>query len=229
MRRRPIVGVLLGGTMLAALSGCSSSANGSPSAAPTDTTTTWIDLAYLGHVVTEDMATVTGANVTYTTALNTAFADLESQERKLTLDNGAIQADRFGQGCNPSDTSGYASCQSSEVQLATSAENDAATAQARVDADFQEARSAASTYQSALRAFIGQMLALPWPNAINRYVNTLVTSARSYRRDVAREAGVSPATPQSSLSAFAAQSGVDLAHFNSSISALKAAFQKRRT
>jgi hypothetical protein len=229
MRRRPIVGVLLGGTMLATLSGWSSSATGSPSAAPTDTTTTWIDLAYLGHVVTDDMATVTGANVTYSTALNAAFADLESQERKLTLDYGAIQADRFALGCNPSDTTGYASCQASELQLVTNAQNDAATAQARVDADFQEARSAASTYQSALRAFIGQMLALPWPSAINRYVNTLVISARSYRRDIAREAAVSPATPQSSLSAFAAQSGVDVAHFNAAISALKAAFHRQRT
>ena len=78
--------------MLAALSGCSARATGSPSAAPTDTTTTWIDLAYLRHSVTGDMATVTGANVTYSTALNAAFADLSSQERKLTLDEGAIQA-----------------------------------------------------------------------------------------------------------------------------------------
>ncbi len=215
--------------MLAALSGCSARATGSPSAAPTDTTTTWIDLAYLRHSVTGDMATVTGANVTYSTALNAAFADLSSQERKLTLDEGAIQADRFGRGCNPSDAAGYASCQSSEVQLATNAENDATTAQARVDADFQVAASAASTYQSALRTFIGQMVDLPWPNAINRYVTTLVRSARAYRRDVAREAAVSPATPQSSLSVFAAQSGVDLGRFNAAITALKTAFRREGT
>ena len=215
--------------MLAALSGCGTSATGSPSVAPTDTTTTWIDLAYLGHSVTGDMATVTGANVTYSTALNAAFADLTSQERKITLDEGAIQADRFGLGCNPSDASGYASCQSSEVQLATNAENDATTAQARIDADFQVAASAASRYQSALGTFIGQMVNLPWPNAINRYFNTLVRSARAYRRDVAREAGVSPATPQSSLSVFAAQSGVDLGRFNAAISALKTAFRREGT
>jgi hypothetical protein len=215
--------------MLAALSGWSTSATGSPSAAPTDTTTTWIDVAYLRHSVTGDMATVTGANVTYSTALNAAFADLSSQERKITLDNGAVQADRFGRGCNPSDASGYASCQSSEVQLATNAENDAAVAQARIDADFHVAASAASTYQSALRAFIGQMVDLPWPTAINPYVNTLVRSARAYRKDVAREAGVSPATPQSSLSAFAAQSGVDVGRFNAAMSALKAAFRREGT
>jgi hypothetical protein len=212
--------------MLAALSGCSASVTGSSSAAPTDTTTTWIDLAYLGRSVTEDMATVTGANVAYSTALNKAFADLASQERKMTLDTGAIQANRFGLGCNTSDASGYASCKSSEVQMATNAEHDAVASQARIDADFQEAAAAASTYQSALRVFIGQMTALPWPNAINRYVNTLVTSATAYRKDVERESAVSPATPQSSLSAFAAQSGVDVGLFNAAISALTAAFQK---
>jgi hypothetical protein len=46
---------------------------------------------------------------------------------------------------------------------------------------------------------------------------------------VAREAGVSPATPQSSLSAFSAQSGVDLGRFNAAISALKAVFRREGT
>jgi hypothetical protein len=73
------------------------------------------------------------------------------------------------------------------------------------------------------------MVDLPWPNAINPYVNTLVRSARAYRKDVAREAGVSPAIPQSSLSAFAAQSGVDVGRFNAAMSALKAAFRREGT
>ena len=77
--------------------------------------------------------------------------------------------------------------------------------------------------------FISQMVALPWPSAINRYFNTLVTAARSYRREVSLEAGISPTTSQSSLSAFAAQSGEDLGNFNAAMSALKAAFLRERT
>ncbi len=210
--------------MLAALSGCSQT--GSPSAARTDTTTTWINLAYLGNSVNESMATVTGPNVTYANALNAAFADVAKQERKLTLDDGAIQTDRFGRGCNAADAAAYASCQSSERQLAANAEADAAGAQAQVDADFVQAASAASTYLSVLQAFIGQMVALPWPSALSRYVSTMVAAARSYRKDVSFAAGISPNTPQSSISAFSAKSGVDAGHFNDALSALKAAFRK---
>jgi len=229
MRRRPIVAVLLGGTMVAALSGCSPGASGSPSAAPTDPTTTWIDVGYLGNSVTKDMASVTSATVTYSTALNAAFADLAKQEQKMTLDDGAIQNDRFGRGCSRADASVYASCESSEEQLVANAETDATGAQARIDADFHQAASAASAYQSVLGVFIGQMVALPWPVALEKYFKTLVTAARSYRKEVSLEAGISPTTSQSSLSAFAAKSGGDMRNVNAAMRALKAAFLRERT
>ena len=212
--------------MLAALSGCGTGATGSSAAAREATTTTWINLGYLGHVVTEDTTTVTGANVPYSNALNAAFADLAKEEQKLTLDDGAIQADGFGGGCSPADTAGYASCKVSEEQLASNAEADAENSQARVDADFSEATSAARSYLSALDTFIGRMVALPWPSGLNTYLTTVVFTARSYRRDVVREAGISPNTPQSSLSAYATRSSADMGNFNRAVSALKAAFQK---
>ena len=229
MRRRPIVAVLLGGTMVAALSVWSPGATGSTSAAPTDPTTTWIDLGYLANSATKDMGRVTSSSVTYSTALNAAFADLATQEQKLTLDDVVIQHDRFGMGCSQADASGYASCVSSAEQLVANAETDATGAQARIDADFQQAAFAARTYRSELGIFIGQMVALPWPVALDQYFKTLVTAARSYRREVALEAGISPTTSQSSLSAFAAKSSEDVRNVNAAMSALKAAFLRERT
>ena len=229
MRRRPIVAVLLGGTMVAALSGCSPAATASPSAAPTDPTTTWIDLGYLGNSVTRDMASVTSATLPYMTALNAAFADLAKQELKMTLDDGAIQNDRFGRGCSPADASGYASCESSEKQLVANAETDATGTQARIDADFQQAAFAARAYQSVLGVFIGQMVALPWPVSLEKYFKTLVTAARSYRREILLESSISPTTSQSSLSAFAVKSGGDMRNVNAAMRALKAALLRERT
>ena len=215
--------------MVAALSVWSPGATGSTSAAPTDPTTTWIDLSYLANSATKDMGSVTSSSVTYSTALNAASADLATQEQKLTLDDVAIQDDRFGMGCSQADASGYASCASSAAQLVTNAETDATGAQARIDADFQQAAFAARTYRSELGSFIGQMVALPWPVALDQYFKTLVTAARSYRREVSLEAGISPTTSQSSLSALAAKSSEDVRNVNAAMSALKAAFLRERT
>ena len=230
MRRRPIVAVLLGGTMVATLSLWSPGATGSTSAAPTDpTTTTWIDLGYLASSATKDIGRVTRSSVTYSTALNAAVADLATQEQKLTLDDVVIEHDRFGMGCSQADASGYASCVSGAEQLVMIVETDATGAQARIDADFQQAGFAVRTYRSELGIFIGQLVALPWPVAFDQYLKTLVTAARSDRREVSLEAGISPTTSQSSLSAFAAKSSGDVRNVNAAMSALKAAFLRERT
>ena len=229
MRRRPIVAVLLGGTTVAALSVWSPGATGSTFAAPTDPTTTWIDLGYLANSATKDMGTVTSSSVTYSNALNSAFADLAPQEQKLTVDDVAIQDDRFGIGCGQPDASGYASCASSAEQVVANAVTDATTVQARIDADFQQAAFAARTYRSELGVFIGQMVGLPWPDALNQYFKTLVTAARSYRREVSLEAGISPTTSPSSLSAFGAKSSEDVRNVDAAMSALKAALLRERT
>lgn len=229
MRRRPIVAVLLGGAMVAALSVWSPGATGSTSAAPTETTTTWIDLGYLVNSATKDMGSVTGSSVTYATALNAAFADLATQEQKLTVDDVAIEDDRFGMGCSQADASGYASCASSAEQLVANAETDATGEQARIDADFQQAAFAARTYRSELGTFIGQMVALPWPGALDQSFKSLVTAARSSRREVSLEAGISATTSQSRLSAFAAKSSEDVRNVYAAMSALKAAFLRQRT
>ena len=143
-------------------------------------------------------------------SLNAAFSDLAKEEQKLTLDDGAIQNDRFGRSCPQNDTSAATACRLREEGLVVNAMNDASGAQSRVDADFHETSSAAATYESVLGVFIGQIAALPWPASLEKDVKSLETSAGAYRKDVSSEAAISPSTPPARLAALAARSTGDL-------------------
>lgn len=218
--RRPHVLVLLAGTMLAALSGCKSSGLGSSAAAPT---TTWVSHAYLANSFTADLASESTANTAYLTAFNTATTDITMQEQKLTLDNNTIQHIGFGQGCNEADPSTYSACVASEDQTAAYARSDAAAVEAQVQADFRQYTATATTYESALSTFIGQVAGLPWPSVYNKYVHATVTTARTFRRDVSLQEAVLASTPPSSGSATNTQTLIDGGKFVGAISALKGA------
>lgn len=205
--------------MLAALSGCNSSGTGSSSAAPT---TTWVSRAYLASSFTADLAAETTANMNYVTALNAATGDITKQEQKLTLDNNTIQKIGFGQDCNAADASTYASCVSQD-QTASYARSDAAAVEALIQSDFQHYASSASAYQSALGAFTGQMLGLPWPSSYNKDVNATVTTARAFRRDVALQEAVLSSTPHASVSTVNNRALVDGGKFIAAIRALRGA------
>ena len=206
--------------MLAALSGCSSSGTRSSSAAPT---TTWVSHAYLVSSFTTDLAKETNANTNYVTALHAATDDITKQEQKLTLDNNTIQRIGFGQDCNAADTSTYSSCVTSEDQTAAYARSDAAAVEADVQADFQRYASSATTYQSALRTFIDQMVGLPWPSAYDKDVDMTVSAASAFRRDVALQEAVLASTPQSSVSAANARALIDGGKMIAAIRALQGA------
>jgi hypothetical protein len=219
MLRRPIVLVSLGATMLAALSGCNSGGTGSPSAGPT---TTWVDHAYLVSTLTMDAATESSANTNYLTAFNAVAADISYEEQKLTLDNNTIQAIGFGPSCDGGSAAAYLRCVQSN-KTAAYARRDAATAAAKVQADFQHSASSASTLQSALGTFIGQVAGLPWPSTCNAYVTNTVTAARTLRTDVSLQEAELASTAQSSVAPNGSRAGKDVRTFNEALSALKAA------
>lgn len=220
MLRRPLVLVLLGGILLAGLSGCRSSGTGSPSAAPM---TTWVSDSYLVSSFATSLAKETTANMTYLTAFDAASSDITELEPKLALDDNTIQAIGLGQGCNAPDASTYPSCVTSEEKTAAYARSDAAAVEAQVQADFQHDASSVSSYQSALGTFVGQMDGLPWPSAYSKYVNTAVTAARTFRRVIFLQYAALASIPQSSVSAINAQTLVDGGKFVDAVSALKGA------
>ena len=74
---------------------------------------------------------------------------------------------------------------------------------------FSVTLSSATTYQSALRTFVGQMLGLPWPSVYDKDVDKTVTAASAFRRDVALQEAVLASTPQSSVSAVNARALID--------------------
>ncbi len=225
MLRRPFVLVLLGGTVLATLSGCGSSGTGSSSAP----TTTWVSHAYLASSFSSDLATEATADTNYVTALNAATSGITAEEQKLTLDNNTIQKIGFGEDCDAADTSTYPSCVTSEDQTAAYARSDAASVEAQVQADFQHYASTASRYQSALGTFIDQVLGLPWPSGYDKDVVTTVSTARAFRRDVALQEAVLASTPQSSVSSINTRSLIDGGNFVAATRALTGALRNAGT
>jgi hypothetical protein len=221
-----LLGVIAGVLFTGGSSSKPTSASSNPttpttaSAPPTSNTN---DLVPVVQSFATDYATESAADKTYVAAFSSVTADLTSQDQRISQDTNTVQANEYGGGCSVADFSTYESCVSSEEQTANNANQDMTAAEAQIQTDYQQYASTASTYQSALSNFIGQVIALPWPSTYDSYVNAMVTAARAFRTDVTYQAAVTSSTPQSTVSTITAQAGTDVGNFNDAISALKAA------
>jgi hypothetical protein len=179
----------------------------------------------LASTLTTDATTESSANVKYLAAFNAAAADISNEEQKLTLDNNTIQAIGFGPSCvGGGSAAAYLRCVQSE-KTASYARRDAAAAAAKVQADFQHSASSASTLQSALGTFIGQVAGLPWPSTCNTYVTNTVTSARTLRMDVSLQQAALASTAQSSVVPNSYRAEKDVRTFNDALGALEVALR----
>jgi hypothetical protein len=209
-----------------ALAACSSGPGTvHPAAVQTTTTTSPAEaVASAATQYTSDLATESAANSTYNGTFSQVSADISQQEQRITQDSTTETNDEAGGGCTVSytDPSSFPACVSSEEQTAENARTDANAALNQLNQDYSQYASAADTYASALSTFIGQVVGLNWPSKYNEAVNAVVTTARTFRNDLADESAVTDSTPQSTVSAINAQSQMDIGTFNDALNALKA-------
>jgi hypothetical protein len=172
------------------------------------------------------LATETAANQTYNGEWSQITTDVNNQGQRISSDTATLNSDQYGAGCIGSvsitDPSSYTDCVSSEEQAAATARSDSEAAVSEVDQDYVKYGSVAGTYETALSVFIGEIVGLSWPSRYNEAVNAVVSTARTFRSDLANEAAIAPTTPSSAVSAINAQSGTDVGSFNDALNVLRA-------
>ncbi len=186
-------------------------------------------LASLNQQFLSDLATESVANHAYAAAFQGATSDINTQDQRIQQDQTTVSSNEGGVGCNPADFTSYGSCAQSEDQQASTAQNDEAAATAQIQTDYQQYASAASTYEAAVSAFVGQLVALPWPAQMNAPVNAVVGTARQFRNDLAQEGAVNSNTPSATISAIQAQTGTDVGNYNDAINVVRAALPRVTT
>jgi hypothetical protein len=220
-----MVGVMSGGVILAGCSGGS----GSPSASNVSTTTTkasqsnavsTLDSLYASW--TSALDTESAANKTEVDATALLNADITKQNQRIQQDETTVNQNEYGLGCDAADYSTYGSCVAAADQKAAAAQSDEAAATAQVQTDDQQYATNASTFESALSAFLSQIADLNWPNSMTDTITSLVKATQTYRNDTAEQATITSASPDAS--AIQAQAGIDLGSFNDAVSAVNAEF-----
>jgi len=168
------------------------------------------------------LSTETAANQAWVAASGPIVADETKQNQRLQQDQATYNSNVDGLRCNAADFSTYESCVQQDEQSASSAQNDEAAATAQIQTDYEQYSTNVNTYETAISTFISQVASITtWPSPMTSDVNSLLTSARTLRGDLAQEAAESPSTPQATVSAITAQAGTDVGNFSDAISLIK--------
>jgi hypothetical protein len=166
--------------------------------------------------------TETSANQAWVAASAPIVADETKQNERIQEDVDTVDANEDGLGCDAADFTNYSSCVQQEDQKAASAQSDEAAAGAQFTTDVTQYTSDVGAYEDALSNFISQVATLNWPSSMASAVGNLLTTARTYRSDLAQEAAETATTPQATISAIQAQVGTDNGNFTDANSLIKA-------
>ena len=159
-------------------------------------------------------------------AIGLINANVTQENQRIATDESTVTSNEFGGGCSFGDFSTYDSCLLSEEQTADNAREDELAADGAVDEDYVQYASAALTYETALSAFIGQLVALTWPSKFETAVVAVAESARALRTDVVDETAFNSSSLSTVVSAIQAQTGTDVGTFNDDLSVLTAELAK---
>ncbi len=216
-----VVAVVVG-LVLVISGGSGKTAQTASSAAAPPATTNGPALLSLARQYGSALATETAAAQGAFSASGVELSDITKQNQRIQQDQTTYNGNSYGAGCSVVDFSTYESCVQGEEQQASNAQTDEAAANAQIQTDEQQYASTASTLEAALSAFIGQVVAMPWPASMTTSIENMLRAARQYRNDVAQQGSTSSGTSQATSQAIQAQTGVDLGNFNDALSAVKA-------